>query len=166
VPRTATQQNLATEAIDRALDQLEWPKLEGKSVLVAIGPPGDAVDTEYLRIAVEVEIAERGGRVVEDSDEADFVAALLVGAVGLDISERFMGVQGSGGGFIPVTIPELSLYKNTRTEGFAKAELAILDPREGGVLFHSGPVQGTTYLRARTYLLFIRTKKTDTSRLD
>ena len=119
---------------------------------------------QVLHLLVESVVGEvhQQGR---DRDVAG-LGGPVVGAVGLDTSWRFMGVIGASGGFIPLTIPELAIYKRTRTEGFAKVELAILDPREGGVLFRSGPVQGTTHSRTGIYLLVIQTSETDTSRLD
>ncbi len=39
VPRSGWEQILSTEAIDRALAQLEWPDLSGESVFVQLGAP-------------------------------------------------------------------------------------------------------------------------------
>ncbi len=119
--------------------------MSGKAVLVAIGNPGDARDTEYLRVAVQIEVAERGGRVVDDRSDADVVAAILVGAIDLDASGRFMGLKGTESSWLPFTIPEIALYKSRRIEGFAKAEIAIIDTGEGGGVFVPSPVQGTTF---------------------
>ncbi len=38
-PRSAWNQILATGAIDRALKQLEWPAVQGRTVYVQVGPP-------------------------------------------------------------------------------------------------------------------------------
>ena len=173
VPRSGWDQILSTEAIDRALAQLEWPSVGGKSVFVRIGAPAtnkppvpEGIDTKYLRLGVEVALAERGGKIVDDYDEADYVMNVLIGGMGLDISGRVVGIQGSSGGIIPFTIPELALYQRTRREGFAKAEIVMIDPKLGSVVHRSGPVQGTTLRVSTTYLfVFVRTN-TDTSRLD
>jgi hypothetical protein len=46
LPRSASQQVLATQAVLRALDKLEFPDIRGKKVLVNVGAPGEAVDPE------------------------------------------------------------------------------------------------------------------------
>ena len=81
LPRSASQQILATQAIVRALDQFEFPDVEGKRVMVHVGAPGDAVDTEFLRTAVQIEVFEEEARVVLDPENADLVLAVLVGSI-------------------------------------------------------------------------------------
>ncbi len=169
-PRSAWEQILSTEAIDRAMAQIEWPDLRGKTVLVSLGAPDEGAtspsDREYLKRNVQVALADRGALVVSELDQAELVLTVLVGAIGLDISGRFFGVLGTSGGFIPITIPELALFKRTRLEGFAKTEIALIDHKTGGVIHRSGPVQGSTHRVTNTYFLFFRTVETDTSRLD
>jgi hypothetical protein len=116
--------------------------------------------------SIQVAVASQGGLVVTELDQAELVLTALVGAMGLDTSGRFLGVQGTSGGFIPITIPELALYKRVRLKGFAKTEIALVDHKTGGVIHRSGPVQGSTYRVATTYFFVFNTVKTDTSRLD
>ena len=169
-PRTAWEQILSTEAIDRAMAQLEWPELPGRTVFVSLGAPYEGAtapsDREYLQRNIQVALADRGALIVTEFDQAELTLTVLVGAVGLDIGERFFGFKGTAGGFIPITIPELALFKRTRREGFAKTEIALVDHKNGAVIHRSGPVQGSAFRTTRTYLLVFRTLETDTGRLD
>jgi len=165
-PRSSWEQLLATTAIDRALMQLEWPDVDGKSVWVEVGPPGDVLDDLYLQRSIEVVLANRGARIARNVEKAEYVLSCLVGAIGLDISGRFMGLQGSQGGFIPFTIPELALYKNTLRKGFAKTEIFLVDTESKKIIHHSGPVEGAAYRRSKTYFFVIETRKSDTTRLE
>jgi hypothetical protein len=90
----------------------------------------------------------------------------LVGAIGLDISGRFLGIMGSSGGFIPIKIPELALYKNTLRRGVAKAEIFLVDLETNEIVHHSGPVEGAAYRRSKTFLFFFETRDSDTTRLE
>jgi hypothetical protein len=165
-PRSSWEQLLATTAIDRALKQVEWPEVNGKSVYVEVGPPGDVLDDLYLRRRIEVTLAERGAQIVRNAEAAEYALSCLVGAIGLDISGRFLGLQGSPGGVIPFTIPEVALYKNTLREGFAKTEIYLMDLEAKKIVHHSGPVEGTAYRRSKTFFFFIETRKSDTTRLE
>jgi hypothetical protein len=165
-PRTSWEQLLATTAINRALKQLEWPKVDGKSVFVEVGPPGDVLDDLYLQRSIEVTLADRGAQIVRNVETAEYVLNCRVGAIGLDISGRFLGLQGSHGGFIPFTIPELALYKNTLRTGFAKTEIHLVDLETGKIVHHSGPVEGSAYRRSKTFFFVIETRKSDTTRLE
>jgi len=165
-PRSGWNQILATEAVDRALKQLDWPAVEGKTVYVQIGPPGDALDPVYLRRAVEVTLAEKGARIAGELEQADHVLSCLVGALGLDIGGRYLGLEGTNSGLIPFTIPELMLYRRTRSEGFAKVEIALVDKTNGGIVHCSGPVQGTTLRKTLTLFFVFTFSQSDTSRLE
>lgn len=166
LPRSATQQVLATEAIDRALAQFEFPDVAGRRVAVYVGAPGDAVDGDYLRVAVQIALLEQNAIVVPLDRDPDLVLAVLVGAMGLDQKGRFFGIEGTAGGFIPFTIPEIALYKKVRMEGFAKAEYALVDPHTGAIVHRSTPAQGDTWSEQTTLLLIFSWGRTDTSRQD
>jgi hypothetical protein len=162
LPRSASQQVLATQAILRALDKLEFPEIRGKKVLVHVGAPGDAVDIEFLRTAVQIEIFEEEAKVVVAPEKADLVLGVLVGSMGLNIRGRFLGIMGTdGGGVIPFTIPELALFKRTRTSGFARAEFALVDPESGEVIERSEPVEGHSDGESTTVLMIFAWEKTD-----
>src|SRR5262245_7423358 len=92
LPRSADQQLLATQAIARALAKFEFPDIKGKSVLVHVGAPGDAVDEEFLRTAAKVEIVEEGAKVAARREDADLVLSVLVSAMGLNIRGRYLGL--------------------------------------------------------------------------
>ncbi len=165
-PRSSWEQILATTAIDRALKLVEWPEVDGKSVFVEVGPPGDVLDDLYLQRRIEVSLTDRGALIARNAENAEYVLSCLVGAIGLDISGRFMGLMGSQGGFIPFTIPELALYKNTLRKGFAKTEIYLVDLETGEVVHHSGPVEGATYRQSKTFFFVFETRKSDTTRLE
>ena len=151
--RTGLDPFVATEAIDRALAKLDWPDVAGKSLVIQLGAPEESYDRDYLLRSVEIEVAQRGGVVVDDEDQAGYELNVLVGAIGVDRSGRFFGVQGTqAGGLIPFTIPELVIYKTQRRDGFAKLALALLDHRSGGVVHRSGPELGASYARTRTLI--------------
>lgn len=140
--------------------------MDGKSVYVEIGPPGDVLDERYLRRRIETTLTNRGAQIASNARSAGYVLTCLVGAIGLDINGRLFGIQGSPGGLIPFTIPELAIFKNTVRKGFAKTEIQLVERETRKVIHHSGPVEGATYRRSRIYLFVFVTHKSDTTRLD
>ena len=166
-PRSSWEQILATTAIDRALKQIEWPEVEGKSVFVEVGPPGDVLDDLYLQQSIEVILAGRGAQIARNVESAEYVLNCLVGAIGLDINGRFLGVQGTSGGILlPFRFPDLALYKNTLRRGVAKTEIYLVDLETNKVVHHSGPVEGATYRESKTYFFFFESRDSDTTRLE
>jgi hypothetical protein len=165
-PRSSWEQILATTAIDRALKQVEWPEVDGKSVFVEVGPPGDVLDDLYLQRRIEANLTDHGAQIARNNEDAEYLLSCLVGAIGLDTTGRFLGLMGSAGGFIPFTIPELALYKNTLRRGFAKTEIYLVDLETKKIIHHSGPVEGTAYRRSKTFFFVFETRDSDTTRLE
>lgn len=82
--------------------------------------------------------------------------------MGLNIRGRFLGIEGTaGGGIVPFTIPELALYRRTRTSGFAQAEFALADPNSGAIIERSDPVEGNTRGESTTVLMIFSWDETD-----
>ena len=130
--------------------------------MIQLGAPDESFDRDYLLRSIENQVAERGGVLADLEDEADYQLNVLVSALGVDVSGRFFGLQGTqGGGLVPFTIPELVLFRTRRREGFAKLELALLDHRSGGVVHRSGPEMAATFARSRTILFVFRRRWAD-----
>jgi hypothetical protein len=133
-----------------------------RSAARSVGAPGDAVDKEFLRTAVQIEVFEERARVVVAPEKADLVLGVLVGSMGLNIEGRFLGIEGTdGGGVIPFTIPELALFKRTRTSGFARAEFALVDLETGEIIRRSDPVEGRSEGESTTVLMVFSWDETD-----
>lgn len=166
---TPVEQLLLTEAIDRTIDKLSWPDLRGKVVFIDVGtseaPLAEPQEkTVYVRQALAAQLAQRGAILVPQVGEADYVALALLGALGTEQQDQFLGLPPIQSVLIPFSLPELALYKATRLTGFAKLELVITDRRRGGVEHRSGPARAETYWRIRQ-IPFSTSITTDTSRL-
>ncbi|HYD47662.1 MAG TPA: hypothetical protein VEB21_04910, partial [Terriglobales bacterium] len=77
--------------------------------------------------------------------------------------ESFLGIPQIQSILLPVSVPELVLYKAQEQDGFAKIEIAVSDAASGGLVHHSGPARATTYARHRQ-ILFFGWYRTDTTR--
>jgi len=157
------QQILETEAVDRAVQKLTWPDLTGRTAFVEVASPTDWGNQFYLREAVASALAEHGAILTEDYAHADLVVRALAGSVGTDQKDIFFGMPQVQSVVIPVSLPELALYKSEEQTGFAKTEVVVTDNHRGGEIWHSGPTWGDTFSHTRS-VLFIGWYNTDTSR--
>ncbi|MBW2494544.1 MAG: hypothetical protein JRE43_07305, partial [Deltaproteobacteria bacterium] len=130
-------------------------------------PPGDVLDDLYLQRGIEIALASRGVQIARTPDAAKYRLTCLVGAIGLDISGRFIGLPGgSGSVLIPVAIPELPLYKNTLRRGVAKLEIHLVDLGTHQTVHRSGPVEGSAFRRSKTFFFVFESRDSDTTRLE
>ena len=169
--RTATEQFLMSQAVSRALQQLNVDALRDRKVWVETGyftgaekvnvngeerqrlftTPEQAFATGELRERLLI----AGARVVADRKDADVVLEVRSGGIGVDRLDNLIGVPaivlgnalggstvGSSG--VPVSTPEIALYKNTRQRGFASISFVAYRADTGEYLTSSGPYIGRT----------------------
>lgn len=160
---TALQQLLGTQAIDRAVQKLSWPDVQGKTVYVQIASPGEWGDQAYLRQVVGTELAQRGAIVSDDSSHSQYVMTVLAGALGTDQTEVFFGLPAVQSVVVPLALPEMAIYKSEEQEGFARTETVTTDSQHGGIVYRAGPTQGRTYAHTRK-IFFVGWYNTDTTR--
>lgn len=151
---SASEQLLASEAVDRAVARLEWPELERKKVHVSVASPAGDPEEGYLENAVKAALVDRGAVLASEAKGADYELLVLADAVGIEASTSFFGLPAAQSAIIPIALPAIALYDSSRTEGYAKVELVFSDLKRGGVIARSGPFDGGSYLQKRTILLF------------
>jgi hypothetical protein len=170
-PRTATEQFLMSQAVSRALQQLNVDALRDRRVWIETGyfTGAEKVNVngeERVRIFstpeqafATGELRERlllaGARIAHDRKDADVVLEIRSGGIGVDRLDNLIGIPavalsgvfGSGSSVannVPVTTPELALYKNTRQRGFASISFVAYRADTGEYLTSSGPYIGRT----------------------
>ncbi len=161
--RTATQQLLTATATERAVAALPWPALAGRRVFVSVASPAAEADRDYLRAVVQAALIEHGARPAADASQADLTLDVLASAVGTDGMRRFFGLPATESVLLPVTTPEIALYKSERQEGFVKLGAVLVDPTSGGLVQRLGPVQQQAHMTSWR-LLFFGWRTTDTTR--
>ncbi len=156
------QQVLTSEAVERAFDKLEWPDFTGRSVYVEIGSMAADETVRYLRAAARARIAEHGGILASKADTADFIAIVLESGVGTEYNETFFGLPPIQSVLLPISLPEIAVYKRSREQGVAKAEVVFSDRQRGGAFYRTGPALGQTHYNEWSVLI-VGGSSTDTA---
>lgn len=150
---TASQQLLTTEAIDRALAQLDWPDFHGRAVFVDIGATAAPDERHYLESAVTAAVAARGAKITPDLKAADFAVIVLGKALGVDQRDTFFGIPAIQSALLPVGLPEIAFYKASEQKGVAKVETVVADRKRREVR-RSPVVESQTWVRDKRVLVF------------
>jgi hypothetical protein len=144
--RTATEQLLLSDAMDRAVDRLDFQALRGKAVYLDAAAIKATTDALYLASTLRQQMLAQGCIVKDKRDDADYVVEVRAGAVGTDHREVLFGVPSTrvpevfpaqGG---PATIPELPLAKKTEQRAVAKIALFAYNRETGRPVWQSGTV--------------------------
>ena len=164
--RTATEQFLMSEAVNRSIGQLnfdalrdrkvwvETAYLSGTEVVIVSGEvrqklftsPEQAFATGVLR----ERLLQGGARLVPDRKDADVVLEIRSGGIGIDRTENLIGIPAGvfnspeGPGGLPLVTPELALLKTTRQRGFASLAFVAYRADTGELVTSSGPFVAKT----------------------
>lgn len=143
--RTATEQLLVSDAIDRAVGQVNFRALAGQSVFLADDALGTVVDKQYLSSSLRQHLLASGCILREKREDADFVVEARAGVVGTDSHDLLFGIPamqvpqvGSFAGVAPAAIPEVAFAKRQEQRGLAKVAVFAYHRHTGMPVWQSG----------------------------
>ena len=160
--RTATEQLLVSDAVDRSIEQIDFSALRGKDVyldckyLKAVRSVG-FVNAEYIISSLREKMTVAGCRLRENPVEATFIAEVRVGCLGSDCHEVNYGIPGSqalnqtasllASAPLP-SVPEISIAKTDSCSAAAKISLFAYQRETREPIWESGPSQGTSLAKS------------------
>jgi len=142
--RTATEQLLISDAIDRAVQTVDFHPLAGQSVYLDDSRLKDVVDKEYLVSTLRQHLLASGCALKDVREEADFIVEARAGAVGTDRSDLLFGVPSMNVPQImplqpiPAAIPEIPIAKRRDQRGIAKIAVFAYHRETGAPVWQSG----------------------------
>lgn len=134
--RTAREQMLISNAVDRSLNKVDFAPLRNQAVFVQ-DKYLDCVDKPYIVGSIRHRVMRAGGVLVEKAEEADIVMEARSGGVGTDTSESYLGIPEIA---LPgmLTLPEIRMAEKKTQFGYSKLGLVIYDAKSRNVLGDGG----------------------------
>jgi hypothetical protein len=145
--RTATEQLLISDAIDRAVQTVDFAALRGQTVFLDDSRLGDAVDRGYLVSTLRQHLLASGCALRDKAEEAEFIVEARAGAIGTDRNDLLFGVPSMNVPQLlpaqptPAAIPEIPLAKRRDQRGVAKIAVFAYHRRTGAPVWQSGLAQ-------------------------
>ncbi|HPP52984.1 MAG TPA: hypothetical protein PK777_08550 [Thermoguttaceae bacterium] len=144
--RTATEQLLLSDAMDRAVSQVDFRALAGRTVYLDSQPVQGMTDAPYLVSTLRQQLLANGCILKEKREEADYIVELRAGALGTDRHDILFGVPATqlpsvfpmNG--VPTSIPEIPFIKRTQQHGVAKIAVFAYNRTTGRPAWQSGVV--------------------------
>ncbi len=140
--RTATEQLLVSDAIDRAITEIDFSVLAGKKIFLDVAPLPSGADSNYLASSIRQQVLACGALLMEERKSADYIVEVRSGAIGTDEHEVVYGIPeittptfvSSGS----ITIPEIALAKRKGQRANAKIAVFAYNRTTGLPLWQSG----------------------------
>jgi hypothetical protein len=145
--RTATEQLLISDAMDRAISRMDFRALSGKTVYLDDTAVKKLTDGSYMVSTVRQHMLASGCILKENKNEADYVVELRAGAIGTDRHDVLYGVPMLTvpaiplvGSAVPSQIPEIPFVKKTDQRAVAKIAAFAYNRKTGHPVWQSGVI--------------------------
>ncbi|MCO6428335.1 hypothetical protein [Nitrosomonas communis] len=160
--RTATEQLLISEAAKRSLSkqpELALPIPQGANVKLDI--TGISADKDFLRGVVAGWLGQHGYAVQEGAENATYRINIVVKALGTELGTTFFGIPPVQGSLIPISLPELALYKAEYQTGYSSFYLDIFELPSNRLIGSTTPFLADAFYNAYTVLFLFTFKRSD-----
>lgn len=134
--RTATEQLLISNAVDQALDKIDFRAFSGHTVFLD-DRYVDCIDKQYVISSVRHRILHQGAVLVGKPEDAEVLVEMRTGVVGTDIADSFLGIPEVT---LPgmLTLPEVRVLTRQVQTGTAKLGIVAVDAKTKEVLGEGG----------------------------
>lgn len=134
--RTATEQLLISNAVDQALDKIDFRAFRGHTVYLD-DRFVDCIDKQYVISSVRHRILHQGAILVLKPEDAEVLVEMRTGVVGTDIADSFLGIPEVT---LPgmLTLPEVRVLTRQVQTGTAKLGVVAVDAKTKQVLGEGG----------------------------
>ncbi len=142
--RTGTEQLLLSNAIERAVNDMDFSILQGKEVYFDPQYLKGVSDEGYIISSIRQRLLADGVLLKGNRDEAVYVVEARAGTVGTNRQDVLIGVPqvtlptGSMMTGVPSAIPEIPLAKKTQQRGIVKLAAFAYNQQTGQAIWQSG----------------------------
>lgn len=149
--RTATEQMLVSDAVERAVMLIDMRPLAGQSVFLDTAILDEVNDGKYLTSALKHQLLASGCQLAADKENATVIVEARAGAIGTDRNDFLLGLPTTSVSLMGTgaTIPEIAAYKRTDQRGVAKVNLFAIEKATGRPIWQSGLSQVKSKTRDR-----------------
>lgn len=158
--RTATEQLLITEAVMRSLPKhrdLPFPIPRGSAVKLDVA--GISADKEIVKGIVAGWLGLHG-YIIQDENVSHRIN-IVVNSLGTELANTFFGIPPIRATLIPISLPELALYKSENQSGYTKFHFDIFESPSGQFLASSSSFIAGTFYNVYTVLLLFTFNRTN-----
>lgn len=143
-PRTATEQLLISDAVDRAVSDIDFSALANRSVYLDTRFIVTTLDQNYVTSTLRQHMLASGCVIKDKAEESDYVVEVRTGSLGTNRNDVLVGVPATNlptAGFTPTgnaSIPEIALAKTTNQQAVCKIAVFAYDRMTGRPVWQSG----------------------------
>jgi hypothetical protein len=145
--RTATEQMLISDAVDRAVSDIDLSALANRTVYLETKYLPDVPDQKYVISTLRQHMLASGCIIKDKPEDAGYIVEVRTGSVGTNRQDLLFGVPSTNVptvGLLPTgtaTIPEIALMKRTNQQGVCRIAVFAYERASGRPVWQSGTRQ-------------------------
>lgn len=160
--RTATEQLLISEAVSRSLPkQIDLALPMPKGAIVKLEVTGLTPDKDMAKGLVAGWLGLLGYTVQDGPENATHRVNVVIDSLGSEVGTTFFGIPPVQASLIPISLPELALFKAELQSGYSRFHLDVFDMPSGRFIASSSPFIADTFYNAYTLFFLFSFNKTD-----
>jgi hypothetical protein len=160
IPYTPIEQLLISEAIARGMTDLSLD-LSATGSSLYLDKTGLTADHPFMADVVEGWLGRLGFHIESNPQDSDFTVRLIVQSIGTSQKIRLFGMPASNSTLLPISLPELAIYKRNREEGYTRFYFDIFDTKSGEYVRSTRDFEGSVSHTRFTILFVFRFTRSD-----
>ena len=144
-PATPMEQLLISEAIERGIEEMRV-HIESPDKAIYLDTTGLTADQKFMGNVMRGWLGRLGFEIENDIKSADYQLNLVVQSLGTHQTIKFFGMPASRSAWLPLSIPELALYKRNKEEGYVRFYFDVFDAETGEYVSTTRDFEGSVYV--------------------
>lgn len=159
---SAIEQLLLSESVTKSLPRrLEIPMSIPLGAEVYVDISGISADKQIVREIVVGWLGRQGYHAQNNKQDAQYQVSILVEALGTEYGKTFVGLPPTSSSILPISVPELAIFKAQYQTGYTKFYLDIFELPSGRYIQTVSPFIADTYYNEYVVLFLFTFKSTD-----
>jgi hypothetical protein len=158
-PRSTIEQQLLVRALERAMATLDVQPFVGKTVAVEFA--GLTPDKDFAREYFIAWLESQHVRVTVNPSEAQLRLKVFASVLGVDQGQSFIGAPAFTVPLIGFTMPEITVFKDVKHNGYAEIKISTTDAATGDFVGESAPGIGKSNHDDYTLLIIVHFTRSD-----
>src|SRR5262245_1037467 len=166
-PLTPIEQLLYSEAIQRGLKDLRMGIPEGAPITLEVSGlrvdqslHGDVIHG-HMKNVVAGWLGKQGFIIRKEEKDATYRARLIIESLGATQKIRMVGMPATNAVVLPMSIPELALWKRVSYQGYTRFYFDIFEIESDRFIRSTNPQIGRAKITNYTAFFFYKWRKTD-----
>ena len=161
-PPTAIEQLLTSQAIQQGMENMSL-EIQSPDKEIYLDTTGLTGDQAFMGDVMRGWLGKLGFEIERDIEDADYQVNLVIESLGTQQKIKFFGMPASRSVWLPISVPELALYKRNKEEGYVRFYFDVFDAKTYEYVSTTKTFEGSVYLTKYTVFFVFDWQTTDMS---